>query len=39
MKGCRPLTAEEVALIQRSVGGVYGARDRALFGRAVRVPH
>jgi integrase len=31
MKGCRPLTAGEVDLIQASFGGTYGARDRALF--------
>jgi integrase len=31
MKGCRPLTDQEVALISRSFGGTYAARDRALF--------
>jgi integrase len=31
MKGCRPLSEEEVVLVQRSFGGVYAARDRALF--------
>jgi integrase len=31
MKGCRPLTEPEVELLQRSFGGVYAARDRALF--------
>jgi site-specific recombinase XerD len=31
MKGCRPLTEPEVDLLQQSFGGVYGARDRALF--------
>jgi site-specific recombinase XerD len=31
MKGCRPLTEEEVLLGQRSFGGVYAARDKALF--------
>ncbi len=31
MKGCRPLTDEEVLLVQQSFGGVYAARDRALF--------
>jgi integrase len=31
MKGCRPLTEAEVDLLQRSFGGVYAARDRALF--------
>ena len=31
MKGCRPLSEEEVELMQRSFGGSYGARDRALF--------
>jgi integrase len=36
MKGCRPLTDEEVDLIQRSFGGVYGGRDRALFLLGVR---
>jgi integrase len=31
MKGCRPLTDEEVVLVQQSFGGVYAARDKALF--------
>jgi integrase len=31
MKGCRPLTDEEVTLVQQSFGGVYAARDKALF--------
>jgi integrase len=31
MKGCRPLTEAEVALVQASFGGVYAARDKALF--------
>ena len=31
MKGCRPLTEEEVLAMQASFGGVYAARDRALF--------
>jgi integrase len=31
MKGCRPLTDDEVRLIQQSFGGVYAARDKALF--------
>jgi integrase len=31
MKGCRPLTDEEVMLVQQSFGGVYAARDKALF--------
>src|SRR5437016_4989147 len=31
MKGCRPLTEPEVEILQQSVGGVYAARDRALF--------
>jgi integrase len=31
MKGCRPLTEAEVALISQSFGGTYAARDRALF--------
>ena len=31
MKGCRPLTEEEVTLLQRSFGGVYADRDKALF--------
>jgi integrase len=31
MKGCRPLTDEEVDLVQRSFGGVYAERDKTLF--------
>jgi integrase len=31
MKGCRPLTEAEVHLVNRSFGGRYAARDRALF--------
>jgi site-specific recombinase XerC len=31
MKGCRPLTEDEVDLLQRSFGGVYADRDKALF--------
>ena len=31
MKGCRPLTEPEVELVQQSFGGIYAARDRALF--------
>jgi integrase len=31
MKGCRPLTEEEVTLVQQSFGGVYAERDKALF--------
>lgn len=31
MKGCRPLTDEEVALVAKSFGGTYAVRDRALF--------
>jgi integrase len=31
MKGCRPLTEAEVTLVQQSFGGVYAARDKALF--------
>ena len=31
MKGCRPLTNEEVDLVSRSFAGKYAARDRALF--------
>ena len=41
MKGCRPLTEEEVLLVSHSFGGVYADRDKALFllGRQVRVSH
>ena len=31
MKGCRPLTAAEVWLVEQSFGGRYARRDRALF--------
>ncbi len=31
MKGCRPLTEEEVEVVSQSFGGEYEARDRALF--------
>lgn len=31
MKGCRPLTDAEVALVVRSFGGTYATRDKALF--------
>jgi hypothetical protein len=31
MKGCRPFTGEEVILLQQSFGGIYAARDKALF--------
>jgi integrase len=31
MRGCRPLTDSEIALVSRSFGGTYAARDRALF--------
>ena len=31
MKGCRALTDQEVALVSKSFGGTYAARDRALF--------
>ena len=31
MKGCRPLTTEEVDLVSRSFGGAYANRDTALF--------
>jgi hypothetical protein len=30
MKGCRPLTEAEVALVRQSFGGRYGRRDHAL---------
>jgi integrase len=36
MKGCRPLTDTEVALVQASFGGKYAARDRALFVLGVK---
>jgi integrase len=31
MKGCRPLSDQEVTAVSRSFGGTYAARDRALF--------
>jgi integrase len=31
MKGCRALTDAEVAVVAKSFGGTYAARDRALF--------
>jgi len=31
MKGCRPLTDQEVDLVAKTFGGKYGDRDRALF--------
>jgi integrase len=31
MKGCRPLTDQEIALLTRSFGGTYALRDRAWF--------
>jgi site-specific recombinase XerD len=31
MKGCRPLTDTEVTLVAMSFGGMYAARDKALF--------
>lgn len=31
MKGCRPLTDDEVADVEQSFGGRYAVRDRALF--------
>jgi integrase len=31
MIGCRPLTDTDIALVRRSFGGTYAARDRALF--------
>ena len=31
MKGCRPLTDPEIALVSRSFGGTYALRDRAWF--------
>jgi integrase len=36
MKGCRPLTDTEVAVVAKSFGGAYAARDRALFVLGVR---
>ena len=31
MKGCRPLSEEEVRVISQSFGGAYATRDKALF--------
>jgi integrase len=31
MKGCRPLSDEEVKLISQSFGGTFGKRNKALF--------
>jgi site-specific recombinase XerD len=31
MKGCRPLTDNEVQVISRSFGGTFGKRNKALF--------
>jgi integrase len=31
MKGCRPLTEEEVTLVHQSFGGVYADHDKTLF--------
>lgn len=31
MKGCRPLTDDEVHLITKSFGGAFAARNKALF--------
>jgi len=31
MKGCRPLTDEEVEIVAKSFGGKFASRDRALF--------
>ena len=31
MKGCRPLTDEEITLVAKSFSGAYAARDKALF--------
>jgi integrase len=36
MKGCRPLTEAEVALVRRSFGGRYARRDQALFVLGVK---
>ena len=39
MKGCRALTGAEVVLVQRSCGGTYAARDKALFLLGVKSGH
>jgi hypothetical protein len=31
MKGCRALSDQEVALVGKSFGGTYAARDKTLF--------
>jgi len=31
MKGCRPMSEDEVAVVAKSFGGAYAARDKALF--------
>ena len=36
MKGCRPLTSDEVELTAKTFGGPFAARDRALFLLGVR---
>jgi integrase len=36
MKGCRPLSDHEVRLIQRSFGGRYALRDKAMFVLGVK---
>jgi integrase len=36
MKGCRPLTDDEVHIISRSSGGTFGKRNKALFIVGVR---
>ena len=36
MKGCRPLTEEEVVLMHQSFGGTYADRDTALFVLGVK---
>ena len=36
MKGCRPLSEEEVDLVAQSFGGKYAERDRALFMLGVK---
>jgi Phage integrase family len=36
MRGCRPLTDDEVTLISKSFSGTYGKRNKALFLLGVR---
>jgi integrase len=36
MKGSRPLSDEEVALVAKSFGGVYAKRNRAMFLVGIR---